>query len=75
MAGHRVGLALMPHPANPRHPWFTRDYGIVVWNHLRHGPLTLAAGTEMDLRFRLLAHDGSPGEAGVAAQYALYVSG
>jgi hypothetical protein len=72
MAGHRVGLALLPHPQNPRHPWFTRDYGIVVWNHTRHRPVDLAPGDELRLRFRLLAHDGDPGTAGVAHYYTAY---
>ncbi len=72
MAGARVGIALLPHPANPRHLWFTRDYGIVVWNHVRHGAVTLAPGDEVRLRFQILAFDGDPAEAGVAARYAAY---
>lgn len=72
MAGARVGIALLSHPANPRHPWFTRDYGIVVWNHVRHGAVTLAPGDELRLRFQALAFDGDPTEAGVAAHYAAY---
>jgi Methane oxygenase PmoA len=72
MADHRVGLALLPHPENPRPPWFTRDYGIVVWNHVRHGAVTLAPGNELWLRFRLLAHDGDPRDARIAQYYAAY---
>jgi hypothetical protein len=72
MAGNRVGLALLPHPENPRHPWFTRDYGLVVWNHVRHGAVTLTPGDELRLRFRFLAHDGTPAEAHVAQHFAAY---
>jgi hypothetical protein len=73
MAGKRLGLALLPHPQNPHHTWFTRDYGIVVWNHVRRNAAELVPGDELRLRFRLLAHDGNPREAEVARHYAAYI--
>jgi hypothetical protein len=72
MAGKRLGLALLPHPENPKHPWFTRDYGILVWNHVRLKPTELLPGEELRLRFRLLAHDGDPREAEISRRYAEY---
>jgi hypothetical protein len=72
MAGHRVGLCILPHPSNPPQAWFTREYGIVVWNHVRRAPAVLVPGVELRLRFRLLAHDGSPHEAGVADHHAAF---
>jgi hypothetical protein len=72
LGGRRLGLALLPHPADPAQSWFTRDYGIVVWNHVRAGPATIEPGAPLRLRFRLLAHDGSPAEAEIARHYAEY---
>jgi Methane oxygenase PmoA len=64
---------MLPHPENPPQAWFTREYGIVVWNHVRQGPAILAPGEALRLRFRLLAHDGNPREADLAGQYAAYI--
>ena len=67
---HDVGVVLLDHPSNPGHPvpWYasTRQpaYGIDGWTNflnaafLWDGPLTLAAGEELRLRYRFVVHDG-----------------
>ncbi len=67
---HDVGVVLLDHPANPGHPvpWYasTRQpaYGIDGWTNflnaafLWDGPMTLAAGEELRLRYRFVVHDG-----------------
>lgn len=72
MAGHSVGLALLPHRRNPHQAWFTRDYGIVLWNHVRNSESVVMPGEELRLRFRLLAHDGDPREARIGQHCVVY---
>jgi hypothetical protein len=73
IGGHPAGIALFPHPENPRHPWFTRAYGIVLCNHHRFGGETLQPGQTLRLQWRVVAHDGSTEEAGIAGLYADYL--
>ncbi|MBI3970795.1 MAG: PmoA family protein [Chloroflexi bacterium] len=68
-----AGIALFPHPENPRHPWFTRAYGIVLANHNRFRSDTLEPGQVLRLRWRVAAHDGSTEAADVAGLYAGYL--
>jgi Family of unknown function (DUF6807) len=70
---HAAGLALFPHPENPRHPWFTRAYGIVLANHHRTRSQTLQPGERLRLSWRVAAHDGSTEAADVPALYQEYL--
>lgn len=61
--GLEAGLAILDHPANPRHPtpWYT---GSGAGNFLNpsplfHGPLSLAEGEPLRLRYRVHVHDGA----------------
>ena len=68
--GTTAGLLLLHGPGNPRHPvpWYgsTRaaTYGDEGWSNflnaafLWHEPLAVAAGATLDLRFRVVVHDG-----------------
>jgi hypothetical protein len=68
--GVRVGVVLLDHPSNPRHPtwWHARTYGLLAANPFgQHdfeglapgaGDLTLAPGEALTLRYRLLLHTG-----------------
>ena len=69
-----AGLALFPNPANPRHPWFTRSYGIVLANHHRTRPQTLHPGEVLRLSWRVAAHDESTEAAGVPGLYVRYLA-
>jgi len=68
-----AGIALFPHPQNPRHPWFTRAYGIVLANHHRFGGETLQPGQRLGLQWRVVAHDGSTEAADVPGLHARYL--
>lgn len=68
--GAVAGLAIVDHPSNPGHPvpWYgsTRadTYGDDGWSNflnaafLWDGPLAVAAGDTLALRYRVIAHDG-----------------
>jgi hypothetical protein len=71
---HAAGLALFPHPDNPRHPWFTRAYGIVLANHHRTRSQTLQPGETLPLSWRVAAHDGSTEAADVPSLYRRYLA-
>mgnify|MGYP000442264537 CR=1 FL=1 len=40
-------------------PWFTRDYGLHVYNPARHRAITLSPGETLIWAVRVLAYDGS----------------
>ena len=70
LSGPDAGLLFLDHPANVRHPvpWYgatrSRVYGTDGWSNylnaafLFHEGLRLAAGEELTLRYRIVAHDG-----------------
>jgi Methane oxygenase PmoA len=59
-SGPDGGLAIVDHPANPRHPtpWHVRDYGLMAPNPFLDEPLRLEAGEEVAFRYRLVPHAG-----------------
>ena len=78
-ADRSAGVAILDHPANPRHPtpWYT---GSGAGNFLNaallfHGPMTLAAGETLALRYRVLVHDGMWGVDEVRRQFERYTAG
>lgn len=54
--GTWAGVVLQP--LTPPCPWFTRDYGVHIYNPLRHGAMDLSPGQELNLGLRILAYDG-----------------
>lgn len=69
--GKPVGIAVMDHPENPRHParWHVRDYGLMTANPFgtstfegeatgKRGEYTLKAGQTLRFRYRVLLHRG-----------------
>ena len=67
------GLAVMEHPENPWAPcpWFTRDYGHLspsAFNFLDE-PWRIEKGQSIRMRYRIVAHAGSPAEAGLSAVF------
>lgn len=64
------GIALFDHPSNPWSPcpWFTRDYGFLSPTpfYFREKPWTLAAGTSVRMRYRLVLFAGTLAEVNLA---------
>ena len=69
--GEKVGVVMMDHPDNPRHPtyWHSRGYGLHSINPFgvsdflndktQNGSLTLAPGEHVRFRYRLIVHPGA----------------
>jgi len=86
--GATVGIALLDHPQNPRHPtrWHARDYGLFAANPFcEHdmnkeaskgaGDLKLAPGQRITFRYRIILHPGDAASAHIADKYASYATG
>ena len=70
--GERVGVVMMDHPGNPRHPtyWHSRGYGLHSINPFgvsdflndktQNGSLTIAPGQHVRFRYRVVIHPGVP---------------
>lgn len=79
--GEKLGIAILDHPVNPKHPtfWHARDYGLFAANifgehdffddKARNGSVTIDPGKEMRFRYRVIIH--SPG-TDLAKAYAAY---
>ena len=77
--GHTVGLAMLDHPDNLRHPthWHARDYGLVAANPFGlhefsgaakgTGDFTIPAGGSLTLRYLIVLHEGDSEAAGIEA--------
>jgi hypothetical protein len=75
--GRTVGLALLDHPRNLRHPahWHARDYGLVAANPfglhdftgaaLGSGDHTIPAGESLTFRYLFVFHEGDSEAAGI----------
>jgi len=69
--GEKVGVVMMDHPGNPRHPtyWHSRGYGLHSINPFgvsdflndktQNGSLTLAPGEHVRFRYRVIVHPGA----------------
>ena len=78
--GETVGVVMMDHPGNPRHPtyWHSRGYGLHSINPFgvsdflndkaQNGSLTLEAGEHVRFRYRVIVHPGAS-RASLAALY------
>jgi hypothetical protein len=86
VGGQAVGLALLDHPSNPRHPshWHVRDYGLMTANPFalsyyfpgegQDGSLTLPAGGSAKWRYAAYIHGGDATEGEVLEVYAGFAS-
>jgi hypothetical protein len=82
--GEKVGLAILDHPTNPRHPtyWHSRGYGLYAANPFgvrdferdktKNGEMPLAKGASIRFRYRLIIHPGDAGEARIAEEFKKY---
>jgi hypothetical protein len=69
--GQKVGVLMMDHPSNPRHPtyWHSRGYGLHSINPFgvsdflndksQNGSLTLAPGEHVRFKYRVVVHQGA----------------
>jgi hypothetical protein len=84
--GERVGVVMMDHPGNPRHPtyWHSRGYGLHSINPLglsdflndktQNGSLTIEPGNHVRFRYRVVIHPGM-GREKLAELYKEYAQG
>ena len=85
--GKVVGIAIMDHPDNPRHPtwWHARDYGLCAANPFGlsyfekkpkgTGDMAIKRGESVTFKYRTLVHNGTAEEAGVEKLYQEYAKG
>ena len=86
LGGEAVGIAILDHPSNPRHPtyWHSRSYGLFAANMFglhdfendksKDGKLELAAGQTMRVRYRVVIHSGDAASAAIAEQFKKYAA-
>ncbi len=82
--GHTLGVAVFDNPKSFHHPtyWHARGYGLLSANPFglsfflhdphQNGGYTVAAGKEVQFRYRVLIHDGDYKQSHVAEQYGKY---
>jgi hypothetical protein len=84
--GKLVGVAIMDHPSNPRHPtyWHARAYGLFAANPFgvkdftgdktQDGSMTIEPGHPLRFRYRVVIHEGDAERAGIASLYGKYAA-
>ena len=84
LGGEAVGIAILDHPTNPRHPtyWHSRSYGLFAANIFgvhdfendksKNGALELAQGQTLRFRYRVIIHPGDSDVAGIADKFKKY---
>ena len=85
--GEKVGIAILDHPENPRHPvrWHVRGYGLFAANpwgvsvftndKSQDGSMTIQPGQSLHYRYRVIIHPGDAKTADLAAQWSRYTGG
>lgn len=85
--GKTVGVAILDHPSNPRHPtwWHVRDYGLFAANPFGihdfekkakgEGDLKVEQGGSIVFKYRIILHAGDTIEAGVAKSFLEWSAG
>ncbi len=85
--GEKLGIAILDHPENFRHPtyWHARGYGLFAANPFglhdflndktADGSKTLEAGQSMRFRYRVIIHSGDTASANLADKYKQYAAG
>jgi hypothetical protein len=84
VGGEPLGITIMDHPSNPRHPtyWHSRAYGLFAANMFgvrdfekdktKDGSLTLEPNQTLRVRYRVLIHPGRTANAGIPALFSKY---
>ncbi|MGA2115588.1 MAG: PmoA family protein [Bryobacteraceae bacterium] len=82
----KVGIAILDHPDNPRHPvrWHARAYGLFAANpfgvsvfdpSLPKSPTTVEDGQKLRYRYRVIVHPGDTASADIASRWKQYAAG
>lgn len=86
LEGEKLGIAILDHPGNPRHPvyWHSRAYGLFAANPFgladfigdktKDGSLTVEPGSNLRFRYRVIIHPGDYESAKIAAAYKNYAA-
>ena len=80
LGGGTVGVAILDHPSNPRHPtgWHARTYGLFAANPFAiksfkfsdtEAPFVIPAGKSATFRYRFLFHKGDAKAAGIDRRF------
>ncbi len=84
--GESLGIAILDHPSNPRHPtyWHSRSYGLFAanifgWHDFLNdktadGRLTVEAGNSIRFRYRVIIHPGDYAAAKIASEYTKFAA-
>jgi len=84
--GHSLGIAILDHPSNPRHPtwWHARSYGLFAANPFGvhdfegkpegTGDMKIASGEKAVFLYRVLFHEGDAEAADIAGKYKEFAS-
>jgi hypothetical protein len=82
--GEPLGIAIMDHPGNPRHPtyWHARGYGLFAANPFgvadferdktKNGDIVVEPGKPLRFRYRVVIHPGDVNSANIAELYKAY---
>ena len=82
LEGETMGVAILDHPSNPKHPtyWHSRDYGLFAANifgehdfyndKTKDGGMTIEPGKSLAFRYRVVIHSGDTEAAGIAGIFA-----
>lgn len=82
--GEQIGVAVLDHPTNFRHPayWHIRNYGLYTANPFgiqaftgdksKNGSHVFKKGEQAVFNYRVIIHKGDTQAAGIADQFALY---
>jgi len=86
LQGEKLGIAILDHPSNPKHPtfWHARAYGLFAANIFgehdfygdkqRDGSVTLEPGQSLRFRYRVIIHPGDAKMAGIAEHFRKFAS-
>jgi hypothetical protein len=81
-----VGVAILDHPDNPRHPttWHAREYGLIAANPFGlsffenspagTGDMVIPAGQSITFRYRFIFHEGDTAAAKIAERFEKYAA-
>lgn len=81
LEGEKLGIAILDHPSNPRHPtyWHSRAYGLFAANPFglhdfyndknKDGSLQMKAGDTLRFRYRVVIHPGDAAAADIAGEF------
>jgi hypothetical protein len=82
--GEKLGIAILDHPANPRHPtyWHSRSYGLFAANIFglhdflndksADGSMTVEPGQPLRFRYRVIIHAGDSQTAKIGEEFQKY---